>query len=124
MRWIGIVMAVVCGCAGLLYAADAASQPGTGASDPIARWSAGEKDSAVDQFVAADWTKGDDLFPAESVFRMTESQFTSKSADERKRLAQVIQSQTDQWRDLVREVLNRGSHAKADGKRDEAKKFW
>ncbi|HEX8521976.1 MAG TPA: hypothetical protein VF669_06945 [Tepidisphaeraceae bacterium] len=104
----------------LCFASDATTQTST--SDPVSLWTAGEKDKAVDTFVRADWTKGE-VFPAGSVFRMTETEFKTKSGNEQKQLVKLMRLEETKLRDLVREVIARAKKSSAAGKPDEAKKM-
>ena len=80
--------------------------------DPLALWSSGERDKAVERFIATDWTKPD-VFPAGSVFRMTETQYKAAPAARRKKVDDSIRKQASELRALVGEVFDRGTKARA-----------
>jgi hypothetical protein len=99
------------------------AKTGVASFQALTIWEQGDKDAAISNFVATDWSARP-LFPAGSIFSLSETQFMALSIAERKGKNDEMASQLPSLRRLAQAVEQAGRDAAANSDKVQARKYY
>jgi|GEM_PF-4712484 len=102
-----------------LFADAPATQP---AVNGLALWMSGQKDAAVDAFIACDWSNGA-FVAADPVMNLSELEFLAKSRDSYT-VKRELEDKADALVEYIDAVIARGESLGTAGKADDSRKAY